>query len=453
MERVVIRNSYDIKRCIEKYFKGADSPSNIVPLEIVIKDYETLYDIRYLIRNVGAKVVIFDCKLHNESHLDGLASNCDFLEEVVFTDKFDTSGVIDMRNMFCRNHILKRITFGNAFTTKNVRDMSAMFSTCESLETIHSTNPSAFDTSQVELMVNMFEQCYKLKTIDILPYFRTSNVISFFYMFYNCASLTSLDLTHFDTSKAKNMDYMFCGCTKLTTLNVRGWNTSNVEDMKNMFSKCESLTSIDFTSLDDNTKVWNTSNVIDMSDMFYMCKSLTSLDVSHFDTRNVKTFERIFCGCELITTLDISNFKTTCVIKVRGMFENDFALQSITFGANFTIKLVHNIDYMFSGCKSLQRIDASMFQLPMLQSMRGTFDGCVSLETIDMRNVDINNAKDCTRAFRYCKELKQILLSSIHTLNNDDTYYYNGEFANVPKLDLSFLDISKYAKPIYYLFK
>lgn len=37
-------------------------------------------------------------------------------------------------------------------------------------------------------------------------------------MFYDCHSLTSLDLTPLDTSKVTDMTYMFAGCSGLTSL-------------------------------------------------------------------------------------------------------------------------------------------------------------------------------------------------------------------------------------------
>ena len=40
------------------------------------------------------------------------------------------------------------------------------------------------------------------------------------YMFYNCSSLTSLDVSKFDTSKVTTMSYMFSSCSKLSSLDV-----------------------------------------------------------------------------------------------------------------------------------------------------------------------------------------------------------------------------------------
>lgn len=55
-----------------------------------------------------------------------------------------------------------------------------------------------------------------------------SNITKMEYMFYNCKSLTALDLSVFDTTKVTSMRSMFCGCNKLTLLDLSSFNTSNV---------------------------------------------------------------------------------------------------------------------------------------------------------------------------------------------------------------------------------
>ena len=61
------------------------------------------------------------------------------------------------------------------------------------------------------------------------------------YMFYNCSSLASLDVSGLDTSNVTGMSYMFCNCSSLASLDVSGLDTSNVTDMGGMFSGCSSL--------------------------------------------------------------------------------------------------------------------------------------------------------------------------------------------------------------------
>ena len=40
-------------------------------------------------------------------------------------------------------------------------------------------------------------------------------------MFYNCSSLTYLNLSNFNTNNVNNMSYMFYNCSSLTSLNKK----------------------------------------------------------------------------------------------------------------------------------------------------------------------------------------------------------------------------------------
>ena len=122
-----------------------------------------------------------------------------------------------------------------------------------------------------------FYEFKSLKSIEGLEHLNTSQLTDMGYMFYGCASLTSLDLTSFDTSKVKYMDWMFCNCRSLTSLDLTSFDTSQVTDMSSMFSGCASFTALDLSRFD-------TSKVPDMSAMFSGCASLTSLDLSRLVT-------------------------------------------------------------------------------------------------------------------------------------------------------------------------
>ena len=88
---------------------------------------------------------------------------------------------------------------------------------------------------------------------------------------------------------------------KLTTIEgIENFNTSNVGTMAFMFADCTSLKSLDLSSFD-------TRNVSNMHYMFYECWGLTSLDLTNFDTSNVTKINDMFCGCSSITTIYASD--------------------------------------------------------------------------------------------------------------------------------------------------
>ena len=60
-------------------------------------------------------------------------------------------------------------------------------------------------------------------------------------MFYDCISLTYLNLNNFDTSSVTQMISTFFNCFKLTSINLQNFNTSLVKDMESMFYGCNNI--------------------------------------------------------------------------------------------------------------------------------------------------------------------------------------------------------------------
>lgn len=173
---------------------------------------------------------------------------------------------------------------------------------------------------------SMFYECDSLTNLD-LSSLDTSNVIYMGEMFDSCTSLTSLNLSNFNTSNVTDMYCMFNNCYKLTNLDLSNFNTSNVEDMNTMFHECSSLISLDLSNFD-------TSNVSDMSYMFNSCYKLTSLNVSNFNTSNIKNMERMFTFCILLTELNLSSFDMGRVTNVNNMLYECQNLTNLQFGYN-----------------------------------------------------------------------------------------------------------------------
>ena len=94
-----------------------------------------------------------------------------------------------------------------------------------------------------------------------------------------------------------NINCMFYECSSLTSLNLSNFNTNNVIDMCAMFQLCSSLTSLNLSN-------FNTNNVTNMCAMFQLCSSLTSLNLSNFNTNNITDMSEMFSGinkgCNLI---------------------------------------------------------------------------------------------------------------------------------------------------------
>ena len=181
---------------------------------------------------------------------------------------------------------------------------------------VHIVFDESFSTYTPTSLYGFFRNLKKLETITGLEYLNTEKVTDMSYMFCNCSSLTSLDVTNFNTANVANMSYMFSGCSSLTSLDVTNFNTVNVTDMSYMFFNCLSLTSLDVTN-------FNTAEVTNMSYMFINCVALTSLYLTNFNTEKVTNMEGMFSYCRALTTIYASSkFVTTQVSNSIDMFYN-----------------------------------------------------------------------------------------------------------------------------------
>ena len=161
-------------------------------------------------------------------------------------------------------------------------------------------------------MIFLFYNCSSLTSLN-LSNFNCNNATDMRSLFYNCTSLISLNLSNFNTNNVNNMCYMFYNCSSLISLDLSNFNTNNVKDMRNMFDNCCSLISLNLFN-------FYTNKVNNMACMLYNCSSLISLNLSNFNTNNVIDMEYMFYNCSSLTYLNLSNFNTNKVTNINGMF-------------------------------------------------------------------------------------------------------------------------------------
>lgn len=120
-------------------------------------------------------------------------------------------------------------------------------------------------------------------------------------MFGGCSGLTSVkNLDKLDTSNVTDMGRMFYDCRSLTSLDLSNFDTSNVTNMSSMFENCSGLTSLDLSN-------WRTSNVTDMSYMLYNCTKLRKINLGNFDTTSITNIHNMFVQCQELRNLIWNN--------------------------------------------------------------------------------------------------------------------------------------------------
>ena len=146
---------------------------------------------------------------------------------------------------------------------------------------------SSFSGATPATCMGWFNGLTNLKTITGIKNLNTSSATEMRMMFYNCSSLTTLDLSGFNTSNVTTMKSMFYGCSSLSSLNISGFNTTKVTDMSMMFYECGKLSSVDVSG-------FSTAKVTDLSRMFYNCNNLTSLNISSFTLTSSQSSDYMF---------------------------------------------------------------------------------------------------------------------------------------------------------------
>ena len=127
-----------------------------------------------------------------------------------------------------------------------------------------------------------------------------------------------------DESKLTSTVEMFSYVKKMTSIYFNSkFGGSSIVDMQGMFYECNSLTSVDLTN-------FNTENVQSMANMFYNCYSLNKINISNFDTRKVKSMFSMFYNCRSLESIDLSTFETRKLNEMGKMFYGS-GIKSIDF--------------------------------------------------------------------------------------------------------------------------
>jgi len=248
---------------------------------------------------------------------------------------------------------------------------------------------NCFYTDIVIDMSNMFYDCESLTELDV-SFFNTSNVMRFYHTFNHCRSLTSLNLRNFDTSQAVVMCGMFSYCDNLQQLDISSFDTSNVESFESMFSCSPKLTTLDLSHFD-------TSAAVIMKGMFYDCASLKDLNIQSFRTDKVTSMQHMFANCTSLTSLDLSHFDTTSVVRFGCMFENCASLETLDV-SSFRTPKAERMNSMFKDCPLLTSLDLSGFDYSSVQMTMEMFYGCENLVSI---GTTISLPEDCDNTNMY----------------------------------------------------
>ena len=458
--------------------------SNLESVNMSNWDTSNVNDVQYMFHGCS--------KLHT-LHLDKCSDTT--VSNIINSYSFPTNIINgSTRTIYCRELAVKSLTAPENWEFSYIYNTIAIYT----VNNINKTSPYSVSNKAEdwrETVINNGDGTYTVTiTADYAPtsidfrsnsallsidYLDTSKINDMSYMFYNCDSLTELDLSNWNTSRVTDMSHMFNYCDSLTSLDLSNWNTSRVTDMEDMFRSCDSLTELDLSN-------WNISNVNITKRMFYYCDSLVTLHLDNcsndtinkiitsdgFPTDNISGVTKtIYCKSEntvglvapsywifidavtgevieqeipditvaIYTVNDTTKISPTSVTNKAINWEEEvvdnedgtytvtitaiYAPTKISFENN---KALLSIDYldtsnvtsmyrMFSSCTSLTTIDTSSFDTSNVTNMSRMFYNCQSLKLLDVSNFDTSDVTDMMCMFEGCHSLAQLDLSNFDT--------------------------------------
>lgn len=254
-------------------------------------------------------------------------------------------------------------------------------------------------------MAQIFKGCTKLQDAWIRLDSETS-LINAKEMFYGCISMSKMYLSY--CYSLTDISYMFYNCKSLTSVNLDG-GLAAVTTMAYAFYGCENLETV---SLGYNDGRYASINVLDASYMFYNCKKLdfgrwySTIQLYHKCTNANSMFE----GCESMTThpqyiFDDENGNTTpAKIKMMSrMFYNCYAMDSLYV---YGLENCTDMSYMCYNCRSLSDVTLSNLNLSAIETTESMFEGCTNPDLISMHGIDmgenLSKLTNMSKMFKGC---------------------------------------------------
>ena len=372
---------------------------------------------------------------------------------------------------------IKKVVFDASFANARPTSCFMWFNACFNLTTIEGIE--YFNTENVTNMRYMFADCRSLKSLD-LTNFNTENVTDMYYMFFNCTSLESLDLTNFNTAKVTNMAGMFQSCYALKTIYASDkFVTGQVTESTCMFSDCSNLK--DYTSSKEDHTYANcgptgyftygrgyamfdaATGTLTFSYKGFKPEGAYELneggntpewisknsyvkkvvfDASFAKARPTSCYYW-FRGCDMLTQIEgIEHLNTEEVTDMSWMFMDCRGLTSLDV-SHFNTQKVTNMEHMFNRCSGLTSLDVSSFNTENVTNMTCIFLGCSGLTSLDVSHFNTKKVTDMSCMFYECGKLTSLDVSHFNTGNVTDMSFMFFNCSALTLLDLTNFNTAK----------
>ena len=317
------------------------------------------------------------------------------------------------------------------------------------------------DEIQPTTTKSWFSGATKLTALDGLENLNTQSVTDMSSMFYNCSSLTSLNLSTWDTQNVTDMSLMFYNCEALTFIYANDWTGNpEINSASSVFTGCTSLpgfysynvggnkcksTIIGGYFIDLSMKEIETGpyallfsdGALIFTDDYRLVDEEYGILMAYFTGWDTTTytsgtqipwynnksqvksvcFERNitpvstaywFYGCDNLITFDGTNLDTSQVTNMYSMFIDCSDLRILSGISTWNTQNVTDMSCMFYGCDQLQTLDLSGWDTQNVIDISSMFSWCRFLQTLDLSTWDTSSVTDISLMFYSCGSLKTI---------------------------------------------
>ena len=143
----------------------------------------------------------------------------------------------------------------------------------------------------------------------------------------------------------------------------------------------------------------------------YRFKKKGIYKIEYSFTESLSKIDYLFSDCKLLTKLNLSNFDTSYAINMSGIFNGCTSLKELKL-SNFKTENVFNMRRMFYGCKSLDSLDLSYFDTRKVTDMRDMFKNCILLISLDLSNFITKKVLNMSNMFNGCAKLANLNLAN-----------------------------------------
>ena len=134
--------------------------------------------------------------------------------------------------------------------------------------------------------------------------------------------------------------------------------------------------------------------------------NIETLVIRNMNTEMLLSTEYMFVNNKYLKLIDLGNMNTDNISSMYGMFKNCKSLEKIIMKSSSTWRLI-NVGEMFNFCGSLTDIDlpAIIPDGSSIYDMTYMFSGCKSLKKLNLSTMNISGSTVVTRAFSWCMGL------------------------------------------------